>query len=170
MKETIFFDSNIFIYAADKESLFYAESVGILKDGLQTGLSTCDLCFLEFYQVITDGRKTPNPLPPQDALTYIKKLWNTPEIDVFEVDIPTTFLEQKNQEELVRYNVIKYDIYDYLIALCLKMNGINQIVTFNIKDFQKYPWLTVVDPRRRPSSFQNSVICPLPPDPQSSGK
>ena len=167
MKEKMFFDSNIFIYAADKESLFYAESVGILKDGLQTGLATCDLCFLEFYQVITDGRKTPNPLLPQDALTYVKKLWNTPEIDVLEVDILTAFLEEENREELVRYNITKYDIYDYLIALCLKKNGINQIVTFNIKDFQKYPWLTVVDPRGRRSSFRTSAICPLPSDPHS---
>ena len=82
MKEKMFIDSNIFIYAADKEALFYDESVGILRDSIRAGLYTSDLCFLEFYQVITDGRKTPNPLPPQDALLYIEKLWNTPEIDV----------------------------------------------------------------------------------------
>ena len=64
MKKKIFFDSNIFIYAADKKSLFHNESVEIIKDSIETGFFTSDLCFLEFYQVITDGRKTPRPLSP----------------------------------------------------------------------------------------------------------
>jgi len=34
-----------------------------------------------------------------------------------------------------------------LLAACLKKNQIRKIVTFNSKDFKKYPWLTVVDPR-----------------------
>ncbi|MBW1697348.1 MAG: UDP-4-amino-4,6-dideoxy-N-acetyl-beta-L-altrosamine transaminase [Deltaproteobacteria bacterium] len=145
MKEKIFFDSNIFIYAADKKSLFYDESIGIIKDYIQKGFCTCDLCFLEFYQVITDGRKTPKPLSPQDALRYVKKMWDTPEIDVLEVDILRTFLE--HQEDLVRYNITKFGVYDYLIAACLKRERIEKIATFNGKDFMQYPWLTVVDPR-----------------------
>ena len=74
----------------------YNESVGILRDAIQTGLYTSDLCLLEFYQVITDGRKTPNPLPPQDALLYVEKLWNTPEIEVFEADILAAFVEEEH--------------------------------------------------------------------------
>ena len=37
MKEKIFFDSNIFIYAADKKSLFHDESVEIIKDSIEIG-------------------------------------------------------------------------------------------------------------------------------------
>ncbi len=73
MKEKMFFDSNIFIYAADKKSLFYNESVEIIKDSVEIGFFTSDLCFLEFYQVITSGRKTPRPLSPEKALLYIQK-------------------------------------------------------------------------------------------------
>lgn len=165
MKEKIFIDSNIFIYAADKEALFYDESVGILRDSIQTGLYTSDLCFLEFYQVITDGRKTPNPLPPQDALLYIEKLWNTPEIDVLEADILAAFLEEEYQENLIRYNITKFDIYDYLIAACLKKNLIKKIATFNAKDFKKFPWLTVVDPRESYGS-RRAAPCSPPPAPR----
>jgi UDP-4-amino-4,6-dideoxy-N-acetyl-beta-L-altrosamine transaminase len=165
MKEKLFIDSNIFIYAADKEALFYDESVGILRDSIQTGLYTSDLCILEFYQVITDGRKTPNPLPPQDALLYVEKLWNTPEIDVFEADILAAFLEEEHQENLIRYNITKFDIYDYLIAVCLKKNRIKKIATFNAKDFKKYPWLTVVDPREIYGS-RRSAPCTLLPAPR----
>lgn len=161
MKEKIFFDSNIFIYAADNESLFYTESVGIIKDFVQTGLFTCDLCLLEFYQVITDGRKTPNPLSPQKAIIYIDKMWNTPEIDVLNAHILDTLSEQEHQGNLIRYNITKYNLYDYLIAACLKRNGISQIATFNVKDFKKYPWLTVVDPRDTYSSLRSSPR-PLP--------
>lgn len=147
MKEKIFFDSNIFIYAADKKSLFHDESVEIIKDFVEIGFFTSDLCFLEFYQVITDGRKTPRPLSPEKAFLYIQKLWSTPEIDVLEADILGAFEEKEHQNNLVRYNVTKFGIYDYLIAACLKKNQIRKIVTFNSKDFKKYPWLTVVDPR-----------------------
>jgi len=147
MKKKIFFDSNIFIYAADKKSLFHDESVKIIKDSVETGFFTSDLCLLEFYQVITDGRKTHMPLSPEEAFTYIQKLSSTPEIDILEADILGAFEEKEHQNNLFKYNVTRFDIYDYLIAACLKKNQIRKIVTFNSKDFKKYPWLTVVDPR-----------------------
>lgn len=100
MKEKPFFDSNIFIYAADKKSLFHNESVEIIKDSIEIGFFTSDLCFLEFYQVITDGRKTPRPLSPEKALLYIQKLWNTPEIDVLETDIFDIFDGKSHQDNL----------------------------------------------------------------------
>ena len=167
MKEKIFFDSNIFIYAADKKSLFHDESVEIIKDSVEIGFFTSDLCFLEFYQVITDGRKTPRPLSPEKALLYIQKLWSTPEIDVLEADILDAFEEKEHQNNLVGYNITRFDIYDYLIAACLKKNQIRKIVTFNSKDFKKYPWLTVVDPRETYGSHSSasfalrSAPCPL---------
>ena len=65
MKEKIFFDSNIFIYAADKKSLFHNESVEIIKDSVETGFFTSDLCFLEFYQVITDTKHCVVQLQPE---------------------------------------------------------------------------------------------------------
>ena len=167
MKKKIFFDSNIFIYAADKKSLFHDESVEIIKDSVKTGFFTSDLCLLEFYQVITDGRKTPRPLSPEKALLYIQKLWSTPEIDVLEADILGAFEEKEHQNNLDRYNVTRFDIYDYLIAACLKKNQIRKIVTFNSKDFKKYPWLTVVDPRENYAS-RISVPCAMPSAPCAS--
>lgn len=147
MKEKPFFDSNIFVYAADKKSLFHNESVEIIKDCVEKGFFTADICFLEFYQVITDGRKTPRPLSPEETLLYIQKLWNTPEIHVLETDIFDLFEGKSHQDNLVKHNVTRFDIYDYLIAACLKKNHIKEIVTFNSKDFEKYPWITVIDPR-----------------------
>jgi len=166
MKKKIFFDSNIFIYAADKESLFHDESVEIIKDSIEIGFFTSDLCFLEFYQVITDGRKTPMPLSPGKALLYIQKLWSTPEIDVLEADILGAFEEKEHQNNLDRYNVTRFDIYDYLIAACLKKNQIRKIVTFNSKDFKKYPWLTVVDPRET-YDYRNAGRSAAPSPPSS---
>ena len=160
MKEKPFFDSNIFIYAADKKSLFHNESVGSIKDSVEKGFFTADICFLEFYQVITDGRKTPVPCSPEEALLYIQKLWNTPEIDVLEADILGAFEEKEHQNNLVKYNITRFDIYDYLIAVCLKKNQIRKIVTFNSNDFKKYPWLTVVDPRKTYGSI-NAARPPL---------
>ena len=173
MNEKTFLDSNIFIYAADKKSLFYDESLEIIKDSVETGFFTSDICFLEFYQVITDSRKIPVPCSPEEALLYIQKLWNTPEIDFLEADILGTFEEKEHQNNLVKYNITRFDIYDYLIAACLKKNQIRKIITFNSKDFKKYPWLTVVDPRKRYVSRSSALAampsapCPLPSVPSA---
>ena len=163
MKEKIFFDSNIFIYAADKKSLFHNESVKIIKDCVEKGFFTADICFLEFYQVITDGRKTPRPLSPEETLLYIQKLWNTPEIHVLETDIFDLFEGKSHQDNLVKHNVTRFDIYDYLIAACLKKNHIKEIVTFNSKDFEKYSWITVIDPREYYGSRSSAPTAKRPP-------
>ena len=152
MKEKMFFDSNIFIYAADKKSLFHDEAVDIIKEFIPKGISTSDLCFLEFFQVITNGRKTPDPLTPEQAVLYIQKLWDTPEIDVLEVDILGAFEETGHQHPITKFHVARFEIYDYLIAECLRRHHIETLVTFNSKDFKKYPWLTVLDPRKSLSS------------------
>ncbi len=84
MSDELFLDSNLFIYAADKKSLYHEESVSFIKNNIRNGFYTADICLVEFFQVITDGRKTRNPLSPEQAVRYVKHLCDTPEIEVLE--------------------------------------------------------------------------------------
>ena len=146
MNNNFFLDSNVFIYAADKNSLYYKGAVDFIRESLKTGLYTADVCIIEFFQVITDGRKTPKPFVPTEAILYIRKMLNTPDITILGTD-KLNNLNNINQDEIIKYNITRYSIYDYLIATCLKQNEITKIATFNTKNFRKYSWLCVVDPR-----------------------
>ncbi|RJP85534.1 MAG: UDP-4-amino-4,6-dideoxy-N-acetyl-beta-L-altrosamine transaminase [Desulfobacteraceae bacterium] len=150
MTDKLFLDSNLFIYAADKKSLYHDASVSFIKDHIRNGFFTADICLVEFYQVITDGRKTRNPLSPEQAVVFIQKLCDAPEIEVLETSLTDVFNEKVSQNHIITYQITKFDIYDLLIALCLKEHQVENIVTFNLKDFVKYPWLTAIDPRLRP--------------------
>ena len=138
-------DSNILIYAVDKESLYHEESLSVFREYLQKGCYLADFSLIEFFQVITDGKKTPKPCSPEEASQYIKHFINTPEIEVLELKILNILNNPKLTDDLKRYDITRYGIYDYLIASCMRINGIGHIVTFNDKDFQKYEWLEPVN-------------------------
>ena len=169
MIEKIFFDSDIFINAADTESLFYGQSVEIIEAAVERGFFTADLCLFQFYRVITDGRKTPIPLSPEKASLFIEKLWNTPEIDVIETDMFGTFQEAEHRKNLIRYNIAGLAIYSYLIAMCLKKNQISTIATFNSRDYKEYPWLTVIDLCKTNGCLHSVLMpsCTAPSSPRS---
>ena len=140
-------DSNVLIYAADKESLYHEESLSVFREYLQKGCYLADLSLIEFFQVITDSKKTPKPCSPKEASQYIKQLINTPEIEVLKLIILDILNNPELTDDLKRYDITRYGIYDYLIASCMRINGIRQIVTFNDKDFQKYEWVEPINPK-----------------------
>jgi len=75
-------DSNIFIYAANGDSPFYKKATEVIERYLRSGFFLSDLNLIEFFQVVTDTRKTPDPFSPKEAFTYIKKLVAVPGVHV----------------------------------------------------------------------------------------
>ena len=140
-------DSNVIIYAADRESLYYAESISILKKYLLRGCFLPDLGLIEFFQVITDAKKTPKPCSIEEAVQYIKHFLRTPEMAIVQVNTPKILSNPKLVDQLKQYKIASYGIYDYLIASCMRDHGIKEIITFNTRDFMKYEWLEVIDPQ-----------------------
>ena len=103
MNNNVFLDSNVFIYAADKNSLYYKEAVDFIRESLKTGLYTADVCIIEFFQVITDGRKTPKPFVPTEAILYIRKMLNTPDITILGTDKLNNLNNIKTNECICTY-------------------------------------------------------------------
>jgi len=143
-------NSDIFIYAANKNSLFYKESLKIIEENLYTGFFVTDLNLIEIFQVITDGKKTSNPYSTQEALIYIHKLIKIPEVQILKT---TPFYEvisnPDKQKELTSLNISKFGIYDYLIADRMRVNQVKKIITFNDKAFLKFNWLEVYRPTKK---------------------
>lgn len=139
-------DSNVIIYAVDRDSLYHAESVSILQKSLSKKCFLPDIALIEFFQVITDGKKVPKACTTEEAVQYIRHFLMTPEIEILQVNIPKILSSSRLTGELKRYGVVRYAIYDYLIACCMRDFDVKQIVTFNAKDFMKYEWVQVVYP------------------------
>jgi len=140
-------DSNIFIYAANEDSGFFTEAVKVIEENAFTGFFITDLNLIEFFQVITDGRKTISPYSTEDALAYIRKLVRIPGVQVLKTRPLSEIVANTDRyEELTKLKIHRFDIYDYLIADCMRANKIKTIYTANIKDFKKLGFIQSINP------------------------
>ena len=75
-------DSNILLYSANQDSPFHHEAVKILEQHIQSDLYVADINLIEFFQVITDGRKTAEPYSPEKASEFIYRFTEIPSVHV----------------------------------------------------------------------------------------
>lgn len=140
-------DSNILIYAANVDSSFYEKAVEVIERYLRVGFFLSDLNLIEFFQVITDGRKTPDPFSPDEAFTYIKMLVAVPEVHVLKTQTLAELLAIETiYEEMIRMGIRRFQIYDYLIADCMRENQVKTIITGDKGDFRKFDFIEAINP------------------------
>ena len=49
---------------------------------------------------------------------------------------------------VAQHNVLGKNAHDARLVAAMQRHGINQIVTFNVDDFKRYPGVTTIDPAR----------------------
>jgi predicted nucleic acid-binding protein len=137
-------DSNILIYAFERSSEYFEKSKNLLFDLSNKGkLYICDVSLIEFFQVITNSKKFSKPLSPKEALSIIHEIVYG---DSFIILYSNEEILKNAFQNILEYKVIKYGIYDHLIAMILKNNNISDFFTVNDKDFRKYNFLNVINP------------------------
>ncbi len=140
-------DSNILLYSANLDSPFHHKAVEILSQYTRSGLYVADINLIEFFQVITDGRKTAHPFSSEKASEFIKKLVDIPDVSVLKTRTLHEILFEKDiRLEIEAFNIKRFDICDYLIADCMRVNQVSTIITGNIKNFKKFNFIQVVNP------------------------
>lgn len=154
-------DSNILIYATNVDSPFYKKSIEVITKYLRTGFFLSDLNLIEFFQVVTDIRKTPDPFLPEEAFTYIKKLTSVPEVHVLRTQTLVELIAIKAiYEEMIELGIRRFQIYDYLIADCMRKNQVKTIITGNEADFKKFSFIEVINPFETKSPHSASSASP----------
>lgn len=132
-------DSNIVVYAIDKNSLKHKRAQEFLKENLGS-LEIAHQNIFETLRVITHP-KLPRPMKIRDAIDAVEKMlkvcsivspnWRTPSIAI---------------ELIKKYKLSSDLVFDaYLVATALS-NEVNKIATDNIRDFQKFTELEVINP------------------------
>ena len=122
-------DTNVLIYAIDEDSLYFSQSQRIICHP-NVSLYTTSKNISEFLAVMTRG--TENALSIYDALNAVGDFDN-----FLNILYPTKDTYRYLMRLLRKYNPVGLKIHDFEIASIGIANGIDQIVTFNQKDFNQ---------------------------------
>lgn len=135
MKADYLIDTNVFIYAINRNSKFYSDSRNFLNAALNNEIK-CAVTInnlLEFYAITTDSKRVENPLSPNQALDIIN-LISKSNIEIIEIKITDMF---RAIDLSLQLNKGKQYIFDLIISAAMLNNSIKQIITYNQKDFNK---------------------------------
>lgn len=142
-------DTNILVYMAasdvpqhDKARRAVEAFLG-QASGNRLAVTPDVLC--EFVHVVTDPKRLARPLKMGGALDWAEAFWSGRETLPL-IPSPGTFT--RTFELLQTYRLSRKRIRDTMLAAMLEENGIREIYTANIADFQTFPFLKPIDPTR----------------------
>ncbi|MCC7431398.1 type II toxin-antitoxin system VapC family toxin [bacterium] len=128
MSNGILIDTNILIYAIDENAEFHQKSKDLVLSKSYEKFTTSKN-LVEFLAVMTRGE---NPtLSPKETLQVIENYEN-----ILKVIYPTKTSFKILKQLVGNYNPKGLKIHDFEIASIGLSFGINQIATFNEKDFK----------------------------------
>jgi len=124
--ENYLIDTNVLIYAINKDSEFYWASSKLLEKALNSNfnfyISINNL--LEFYAISTDKKRTQNPLTPtqaQEVITIISESQiNILNTDILSLNLAIQLAVDNQQSKQI--------IFDYLIASIMINNNIKFLI------------------------------------------
>jgi predicted nucleic acid-binding protein len=136
-------DANVLVYAMDADAPQHATSRALLEAGRNSSatLYVTSQILCEFYSIVTNARRVPNPRSAEDAIRAISGLL------VFLHVLPIPARAVEGWMDLVRrHPVTAGDIFDLQIVATMQANGIQRIYTFNTEDFKAFSELAVLSP------------------------
>lgn len=145
-KISVFFDTNVLVYAHDELSPFHKNSALLLTLALQKDIAgiISEQNIMELYRILTNATAMRGkPLSPIIAKSLIEETYLTGSL---KVAYPTNDTMKKTLEIVSQKNLISAKIFDvrlYVMALRQKPSC---FVTYNIEDFKNLGALSVKTP------------------------
>lgn len=138
-------DTNILIYAADKDSPDHACCRDLLAQWRTQNTPwyvTWGIVY-EFLRVITHPKVWLKPLPPAHAWLFLDALFASPQFRV----LPETDRHGHVAAEVFREipDLTGNLVFDAHTAILMRENGVRVIYTRDT-DFKRFPFLTMIDP------------------------
>ncbi len=138
-------DANILVYAVEADAPQHAISRALIEAARDpaTVLYLTSQVLCEFYAVVTNSRRVAVPRSPAEALDAISILLALPGIRV----LPTPVRAVAGWMALLqRHPVTGRDVFDLQLVATMQANTVQRIYTFNTRDFEGFPELTVIAP------------------------
>jgi predicted nucleic acid-binding protein len=138
-------DSNVLVYASQKESRFYQSSKAIRDKGLsgEIPVCVCPQVLFEFFAVITNSGRATRSVAPQDATIEIEKYLKIAKILKI---YPDRKITENVLELLKKHNVNSQAIFDLPLVATMLANDVRRIYAYNIDHFKLFTDLDVVTP------------------------
>jgi hypothetical protein len=140
-------DTNILLYAADRDSEFHSSCrpyLESLRNRSTPSYLTWNICY-EFIRVSTHSKVLRSPWRSKQAWGFISALLQGPGFGLLTPTYRHREVLEETLEELpeLRGNLI----HDAHTAVLMREHGISQISTRDT-DFHRFPFLRVIDPLR----------------------
>jgi len=148
-------DTNILVYAHNQDSPYFNQAKRLLEDLVEKGgFCLSSLILLEFFSVITNGRKVDAPLSPETAINVVDDILESQAINVIEVHDDLGFFQWlRTFSDLIK----RYQIYDAVIAYTMYRDQISTLYTKNTKDFKKFNFIQAINPFESIDSRQSPI-------------
>jgi len=141
----ILFDANILVHAHMANSPFHLAAQQLRDQVTHGAIDACVspqvLC--EFYSVVTDDRLIKPALTPLQAKQELHTYWH---VSGFRRIVPRESTITHLVTLLDRHGVKRRDIFDVFLVATMLDNDVRTIYTQNVKDFDRYPELHVINP------------------------
>jgi len=138
-------DTNIFVYAADEDSPFYAPCRGKIEEWrlLTSPWYTTWGILYEFLRVVTHPRVFRQPWTASQAWNYVEAILASPSFGLL------TYSERHAQvaAEIIKKSAFLRGniLFDAQTAILMREHGIKRIFTRDT-DFHRFPFLEPIDP------------------------
>lgn len=140
-------DTNLLVYAHNLRSPFHAQAKTFIETVINErdnsgNLNVCipAQALIEFLNVIT-WAKLESPLALPEAIALVRQYINTG-VQIIQPQAS----QLQTVLELLENSTTRKKIFDTALAATLKDNGVQGLYTVNVRDFEGFPFLVVINP------------------------
>jgi predicted nucleic acid-binding protein len=141
----ILLDTNILVHSHNKASPYQKRASNVIKKAMQGEIDAyiTPQILYEFFAVITNPKRVEHPLSSNEASDICLDLWECREIEKVN---PTSMAPREVFKLIKELKLSKGRIFDCVLAVTAKENGLEIIYTENIDDFNGYSFLKASNP------------------------
>jgi len=145
MNNPIFLDTNLIVYAINKDSPYHGRATALMEAIGEGKLETClSLQVLgEFYATATNPKKIEKTLTPEEAVMVIEGLLRT---DTILKLYPKQETLKLTLDLVKRYQLKSLDFFDAQIVATMLDNRVATIYTVHEQDFAIFEEIKAVNP------------------------
>ncbi|MGD0644685.1 MAG: type II toxin-antitoxin system VapC family toxin [Candidatus Bathyarchaeia archaeon] len=141
----ILLDTNILVHAYNVASPHQKVASSILERAMEGEIEVCiaQQVLFEFFAVITNSKRVELPLPLDKAADLCLDLWECSEIEKIAI---TEYVPREVFSLVKSKKLSGSSVFDCILAVSAKVNKIGVIYTENVRDFEKYEFVKVINP------------------------
>jgi len=141
----ILLDTNILVHSYNKGSRYQKRAGDVVRRAIRGEIEAyiAPQILYEFFAVVTNPKKVEYPLSCDEAVDICLDLWECREIEKLN---PTPVTPKKVFELVKEFKLSKGGIFDCVLVVTAKENGVEMIYTENIDDFKAYNFLKASNP------------------------